>query len=368
MLEEGVQSLATLFGSQDYCKVDSCTSILSPAAYLCDLLLWLRNHPQGGHTALDTLDGRRPDIRHLLLNCPNTETALPYIDLVNEVLADIISPPVDPNSTINPPWKQTSASRTAAELRAAPEYFNQAAYLTLFGASYPHTLPYSAGLDELRSYLAQSNVPLWQVRKALLALHNPPAAALAAVAAERPAMAPHDQDLAVTPNLVAAPVAWNTPDPAADLVGIPAFMAAASIEYDALLELLDVAWVQGGLNVTLQGINDSCDTSVESLAPAPLDAGFLDRAHRFLRLWRRTRCMMWNCICCCAPLASATERWMRMRSSPCRRSGSCRTRPNWRLTDNLPSSKISTPASYRDAQGGTTASLYARIFLILLRQ
>ena len=38
------QSLATLFGSQDYCAIDDCTSVLSPAAYLCDLLLWLRGH------------------------------------------------------------------------------------------------------------------------------------------------------------------------------------------------------------------------------------------------------------------------------------------------------------------------------------
>ena len=40
-------TLSTLFGSQDYCETDDCTSVLSPAAYLCDLLLWLRNHPQG---------------------------------------------------------------------------------------------------------------------------------------------------------------------------------------------------------------------------------------------------------------------------------------------------------------------------------
>src|SRR5271169_6944745 len=93
------QSLATLFGSQDYCATDDCTSVLSPAAYLCDLLLWLRNHPQGAQTALDVLDIRRPDIRHLLLNCPNTDTELPYIDLVNELLADKISPPVDAIST-----------------------------------------------------------------------------------------------------------------------------------------------------------------------------------------------------------------------------------------------------------------------------
>ena len=92
-------SLATLFGSQDYCATDDCTSVLSPAAYLCDLLLWLRNHPQGAQTALDVLDSRRPDIRHQLLNCPNTDTELPYIDLVNELLADKISPPIDSVST-----------------------------------------------------------------------------------------------------------------------------------------------------------------------------------------------------------------------------------------------------------------------------
>ena len=59
------------------------------------MLLWLRNHPQSGGTALDVLDSRRPDIRNLLLNCPNSDTELPYIDLVIELLADKISPPLD---------------------------------------------------------------------------------------------------------------------------------------------------------------------------------------------------------------------------------------------------------------------------------
>jgi hypothetical protein len=287
-------SLGTLFGSQDYCEIDSCTSVLSPAAYVCDLLLWLRNHPQGGQTALDVLDARRPDIRHLLLNCPNSETALPYIDLVNELLADAISPPADPNSTINPPWKQTSANKTVKELRAAPEYFNQGAYITLFGATYPHTLPYSAGLDELRTYLDQSKIALWQVREALLPIHAPTVAQQAAVASERLGMAPREEDLVATPNFLTAPVVWNTATPATTLASVPAFMAAASISYESLLELLQSAWVQGGLNISIQGIDDTCDTSVQVLSPSPLDAGFLDRAHRFLRLWRRTGYRMWE--------------------------------------------------------------------------
>ncbi|HTA43725.1 MAG TPA: neuraminidase-like domain-containing protein [Bryobacteraceae bacterium] len=292
------QSIATLFGSQDYCAIEDCTSVLSAAAYLCDLLLWLRNHPQGGHTALDVLDGRRPDIRHLLLNCPNTDTELPYVDLVNELLADKISPPTDPNSTINPIWKQTSESATAAELSAAPEYFNQPAYIKLFSASYPQTLPYSAGLDELRTYLQQWHLPLWQLRQALLPLAGGTVAQQAAVAAERLGMNVQAESLVTTPNFVTPQVAWNTNDFSATapngLATVPVFLEASSLTYDSLLELLEVSWVQGGLSIKLTGLNDSCDTSAMALQPAPLDAGFLDRAHRFLRLWLATGYKMWE--------------------------------------------------------------------------
>jgi hypothetical protein len=358
------QSLATLFGSQDYCATDDCTSILSPAAYLCDLLLWLRNHPQGSGTALDVLDSRRPDIRHLLLNCPNSDTELPYIDLVIELLADKVNPPASttlaaainatqtsitvssdsgfpaPSFTVligaeivlvtavggagnttwtvtrgqqgttaaaastgaevifttpaNPPWKQTAEDLTAAQLSAAPAFFNQGAFITLFNASYPQTLPYSAGLDELRTYLKQWKLPLWQLRQALLPLSGATVAQQAAVAAERFGMAPHGADLVATSNLVPASVAWNTANPPTDVAPVPAFLQAANITYESLLELLQVAWVQGGLGIAIQGINDLCDTSLESLTPSPLDAGFLDRAHRFLRLWLSTGYKMWE--------------------------------------------------------------------------
>ena len=283
------QSLATLFGSQDYCAIDDCTSVLSPAAYLCDLLLWLRGHSLPGPfaTALDALDARRPDIRHLLLNCPNTDVALPYIDLVNELLEDAVAPP---GSTA---WRQTT--QTSAELRAAPEYVNTAAYDALKIASYPHSLPYDKPLDELRTYLSQSGISLWQLRQALLPLHGVTPAELASVAAERFAIDPHEQDLITTPNFVPAATAWNTTNPSADLTPVESFLHAASISYEQLLELLEVVWVRdGGAPITLQGVSDACDLSVESLAPAPLDAAVLDRLHRFLRLWRHGTWQMWE--------------------------------------------------------------------------
>ena len=294
------QSLATLFGSQDYCATDSCTSILSPAAYVCDLLHWLKQRMTGAQSALDIFNLRRPDIPNLKLNCPNTDIPLPYIDLVNELLADAISPPLDPNSTINPIWKQTSDSKTAADLRAAPEYFNQPAYVVLFNANYPHWLPYSDGLNQLRTVLLKSSVPLWQLRQALLPIHTPTVNQRAAVAAERFSMSLHDVQLTTTANFIPAATAWNTANPTTDLVplqpsgGAPGFLRPSGLTYEQLLEILQVQWVKGAIDLKILGIDDTCDTSIQSLGPSPLDADLLDRMHRFLRLWRRSGYKMWE--------------------------------------------------------------------------
>ncbi|HEY4088381.1 MAG TPA: neuraminidase-like domain-containing protein [Bryobacteraceae bacterium] len=350
------QSLATLFGSQDYCAVDDCTSVLSPAAYLCDLLLWLRNHPQGSQTALDVLDARRPDIRHLLLNCPNTDTEVPYVDLVIELLGDAIAPPADPNSTINPQWKQTSEGKTAAELRAAPEYFNQGAFDAVATASYPHTLPYSAGLDAVRTYLQQWNIPVWQVRQALLT-------APVSVAAERLGMSPHEQVLVTNANFVAAAVAWNTPAPATDLAPVEKFTQAASITYELILELLESAWVQGGLGIAIQGIADTCDTSVQSLAPAPLDAGFLDRAHRFLRLWRRTGYKMWELDLLLRAPAVANGALDGNALAGLQSFWQLQYVTGLAVDRQLAFYQDIDTATHRDSDGTTTTSLYSQLFL-----
>ena len=285
-------SLAILFGSQDYCVVDDCTSILSPAAYLTDLLLWLSRRTIGvtGYAnALAVLDARRPDLSNLLLNCPNTDTALPYIDVVNELLADTVSPPVPAA------WRQTTLS--AAVLRAAPDpaNANPAADAKLLQGVYPRALPYDAALDLLSSVLAQSNVALWQLRQAFLPLHGTPTAAqMAPIASARFSISAAERALITTAATAALlPQVWNTANPVTDLAPVEAFLAAADLTFEQLLELLDVVWVRGGgAATTVQGLNDHCDTSTETLAP--LDAGRLDLMHRFLRLWERTGWKMWE--------------------------------------------------------------------------
>lgn len=90
-----VPSLATLFGSYDTCACGHCRSVAGPAACLAEALAFLGERrlpaPATG-TALDVLFRRRPDLGELELTCDNTDTVLPYVDLVNEVLERAVAP------------------------------------------------------------------------------------------------------------------------------------------------------------------------------------------------------------------------------------------------------------------------------------
>ncbi|TDW96986.1 Tc toxin subunit A-related protein [Dinghuibacter silviterrae] len=99
--------LANLFGiGPSYCACADCTSFLSIPAYVTDLLdyLFLRKTASGSNArALLQANNyknaglqwrRRPDIGDIDLNCDNTNTELPYIDIVNELLEDYIIPPI----------------------------------------------------------------------------------------------------------------------------------------------------------------------------------------------------------------------------------------------------------------------------------
>jgi hypothetical protein len=91
---EGVPDWSTLFGSVELCDCEHCKSVNSPAAYLVDILHFLSDRPSRIEdiSAKDVLFRRRPDIGEIELTCKNTNTPLPYIDLVNEVLENAVSP------------------------------------------------------------------------------------------------------------------------------------------------------------------------------------------------------------------------------------------------------------------------------------
>jgi peptidoglycan hydrolase-like protein with peptidoglycan-binding domain len=86
--------LETLFGHLNFSTTDECSSVLGPAAYLADILHFLRDRltQDGTQSAKDLLFARRPDIGQIELTCDNTDTPLPYTDLVNEILENSIAP------------------------------------------------------------------------------------------------------------------------------------------------------------------------------------------------------------------------------------------------------------------------------------
>jgi hypothetical protein len=144
----GKATLETLFGNLDYCACDHCKSVLSPAAYFVDLLEMLDLHdvPHAGDDPQTVLFERRPDLANLLLTCENTNVAMPYVDLVNEVLEHYVAH----GSLAGYSGHDTSPSAENADLLVDPQFVEAAAYPPLAAAVFPVPLPFHLPLEALR--------------------------------------------------------------------------------------------------------------------------------------------------------------------------------------------------------------------------
>jgi len=88
-LIEASPSLRSLFGALEQCGCDPCQSVLSPSAYLVDLLKFVARD-NGVNWQFGQ---RRADIYDLELSCDNAQIELPHIDLVNEILENAVALP-----------------------------------------------------------------------------------------------------------------------------------------------------------------------------------------------------------------------------------------------------------------------------------
>jgi hypothetical protein len=378
-------NLQTLFGSLDYCECRDCRSVYSPAAYFVDVMRFLGERGTQGATinagknVRQVLLERRPDLGEIELSCENTNTPLPYIDLVNEILEDVVAPPTpvtlssaievdlvagpikpsvlsdltskaiaiaadadvyDPDirgrwvirdsehayevfktgATLRLlPTRQSFLS--AAELRANPEYTNQAAYAKLKGEVFPLNLPFDLANDQTRRYLEHLGVPhprlleLFQQKLTDDVTLAPTAlqidcAWLAITDTERqivtgalPSKQPWDfWGLAETGNAIPNPD--NPADPTENLTGtwidvlghVDVMLNRSSLAYTELLQLIDMQYVNadGGIFIfdTADPNAASCDTSKFMIRNLSADA--LNRIQRFIRLWRKLGCEMWE--------------------------------------------------------------------------
>ena len=141
-------TLEELFGNLDYCSCDHCKSVLSPSSYMVDLLQFidLSDIPHELNNPIEVLLNRRPDIQHIQLSCENTDTVLPYIDLVNEILEYYI---VNGNITSFKGHDIEEGTRTE-DLLADQQWINENAYVKTKAEVYPYNLPFDQPLAALR--------------------------------------------------------------------------------------------------------------------------------------------------------------------------------------------------------------------------
>lgn len=150
VIQQHIPNWEELFGRADVCETKHCQSVYGPAAYLVDIMRFLAMGKKNGQnkTPLDKLLNRRPDLSHIPLTCENTNTIIPYIDLVNEVLEYYVA-----YGKLDAGTAHDTAKATAAELRAQPQYTMKEAYKKLKDTVYPFDLPYHQPLDVIRTYL-----------------------------------------------------------------------------------------------------------------------------------------------------------------------------------------------------------------------
>lgn len=296
-----IPNLETLFGSLDFCACDHCQSVYGPAAYLADVLRFLDKHPSevANKTAKDVLFERRPDIGNIKLNCQNTETPLPYIDLVCEVLENALAAP-------NPaPNFSFQTTRTAAELRAAPEHVRLEAYDKLRTADFPLSTAFDLSQEQTRVFLQHLGVPRWELMEVFQVPEIPGIPAVPAVptdtsiAGEYWGMSTHETAIVVAANDntdAKQKVYWGVTAPAIPAeMSVADFLRRSFLSYNDLLELLYVRWINPAgdpNNVVIERPDATCDTEQQKIVN--LNAGRLDKIHRLLRLRRHVGWSMWE--------------------------------------------------------------------------
>jgi Tc toxin complex TcA C-terminal TcB-binding domain/ABC toxin N-terminal region/Neuraminidase-like domain/Carboxypeptidase regulatory-like domain/Putative peptidoglycan binding domain/Salmonella virulence plasmid 28.1kDa A protein len=345
-----------LFKTGDLCECEACRSVLGPAAYLADLLEFLRHRGATTTTARDVLFRRRPDLGWLELNCPNGSVPLPYIDLVNEVLEAVIAAgendqelvgftvmPANPVqakkavlialskvgldagadfsiSQVRPDpdhWvvhgeaatyrlkkKATpnffaevlpNTKASADELRAYPQYVNPKAYLKLRQSTYPLALPFDLFAEEVRASFQKTNLPRWDLMRALRGIEPPNKLTDGDIAAEYfgisidPSATVDEKRLILVadPSVTGQQILWGqTGGGWLNVIGnVSTFLRKTGLEYNEMLALLDLNFINPKGDITVEYTQPSCDVAQQWLRV--LDAPKLDRIHRFLRLWRK---------------------------------------------------------------------------------
>ena len=309
-----------LFGSLDSIACPDCCSVYGPAAYLVDLLQFLGRydsqrqkdpaHPSYGvwtakevllggrdetHTPASVLSGRRRDVANLDLSCKNTDTILPYIDLVNELLEyRLAERPLPDHIETSGETSELLSTREPVEPAYGEHHDAQrVAAKTLSESVYPFALPYSLYQHETRVYLGHLGVPRHELMSLLQADDRP---TNLQIAQERLGMCATEREIvAGEPDDVHPWELWGFSDETPNstswheyLRQAPAFLQASGLSYDELRELVETAFVArfAANPSSPPSIAPVQDTDGRELADLFID-GLVTGAEAIVAAWRQ---------------------------------------------------------------------------------
>ena len=351
-----------LFKGGDMCACKHCRSVYSPAAYFADLLMFLKDRKPDGIPVKDILFKRRPDLGDLELNCENANVTLPYIDVVNEVLEEVVANGENDreltgftliddtdleqaktdvaaalqaqdltigdhihlarigssdrwiihSDTITYVLKKKGGANyfagilrntkaKAEELRANPQYVNPFAYQKLRTATFPFALPFDLFGEEVKASFEKVKIGRWELMQQFKGTSAPNNASEGDIAAVYFGIsvdngAPADEKRII---LQAAPATqfelWGEASNATllnNIKNVKTFLRVTGLEYNQLLTLLDLKFINPNGTIHIDHLDATCDTEQKEIKP--LNTNTLDRINRFLRLWRKLGWEMWE--------------------------------------------------------------------------
>ncbi|HYN20361.1 MAG TPA: hypothetical protein VE078_05335, partial [Thermoanaerobaculia bacterium] len=106
----------------------------------------------------EVLSKRRPDLPNIQLTCANTHTALPYIDIVNEILEYYVA-----HGNLAESAAHDTGEATTPELLAEPQNVIADAYAKVQQARYPLDLPFDLWIETVRRFCEAFETPLWRL-------------------------------------------------------------------------------------------------------------------------------------------------------------------------------------------------------------
>lgn len=245
-----------LFGNQNYCDCEACRSILSPAAYFVDLMFFVNenvskkrfipsliNHPL-------YLKRRRPDLWTLKLSCHNTNTEIPYLQVVNEVLEKYLAQEISPD-----------------------------VYETLRTSDWSCRQPFNLALEETRLFLSHFELSLAEIYKTL---QQPKAEQYR----EQLLLSVEELKIVSTVNPLGAQKRFAN-IALADF-DVQEFIRLAGINRSELDDLLATKFAPSMAQVKVKMVKLGTDIQQFHERLTGLTGANLDVIHRYLRLWKKT--------------------------------------------------------------------------------